>query len=184
MAYTGNRDHPVEIQREGIYTYAQIREFWEEFIDNEDYGWVGRGAMAALNRTFGLKNGSIQNRLAHGWIWPREQPGFTRIINQLISGELVPVRTGPNTMAAVFTENPTPPVPRSQKMKMHAQFAPVRSPVTARRISPLKLKREPPTMPPPALPRFSHAFETVLRARSQETVADKSDTADAEEGVG
>jgi hypothetical protein len=117
----------------------------------EHHGWPGR----LLARTLGLPDkGALMSKLRRSWIYPGEQIRFSRQLDHIISGELVPQRlrapSGQMRWEAVVADHPVP----LQK--------------AARLAYDLKTGRlrwvQPRMAPDPVLTSFSTAIERFLGA--------------------
>lgn len=74
---------------------------------------IERWPKKCLARTLGAYDyGSLASKLKKSWIYPGEQIRFTRMIDRILSGELVPVRGGGRGSRirdeAVVASNPIP----------------------------------------------------------------------------
>jgi hypothetical protein len=98
----GTRDHPHIRSPEGVMSCEEIRHWIRELMTT--HRWPRR----LLARVLGVRNaGAMKSKLKRSWIYPGEQLRFSRQIDRILSGELVPMKFG-NRYDAVVADNPVP----------------------------------------------------------------------------
>jgi hypothetical protein len=143
------RDHPKEIIKDGVMTFEEIRHWLKELSTNPDYGWTKRG-VAGLERALGMLKSSLDDKLDHAWIWPREQVRLTMRINSIREGYIVPRRfpgRGGGKTEGVWTDPPKPPTVKESRVLRGTA-----TPGGVRFAPPPKL---------PGLPSFATVFQNI-----------------------
>jgi hypothetical protein len=108
------RDHPHIRSPKGVMSCEEIRHWFVAL--RRDHGWAG----ALLARTVGLPDkGAMTSKLRRSWIYPGEQLKFSRQLDRILSGELVPLQIG-RRWEAVLADNPKPLV---RQARMAYDFA-------------------------------------------------------------
>ena len=86
-------DHPRTKAPPGVLSQEEIRFYLKELIENPAFGWSH--AYHALEVAFGMSQPRkhwLRTKLKRAWIYPGEQIRFSRAIQQILAGELVPKR--------------------------------------------------------------------------------------------
>jgi hypothetical protein len=83
-------DHP-RLYGPDCLSCDEIRFYLEQLIRNPDFGWSH--AYQALEVAFGMSNPGkqwLKTKIKRSWIYPGEQIRFTKVIREILAGELVP----------------------------------------------------------------------------------------------
>ena len=115
-----SRDHPVEVIRDDVMSFAELRYWLGQLMDNPDYGIANvPGGKAALARAMAIPQSGLRSKLAEGWIYPSEQTRMTRTIMRVRMGEMVlkrdPLR--PRSAYFVVQNPPKPPISASREAR-------------------------------------------------------------------
>jgi hypothetical protein len=94
-----NNDHPHVRSPEGVMSCAEIRYWIAELFKT----WPKK----ALARALSIDAPGLKSKLRRSWIMPGEQIRFSRVIDRILSGELICVKIG-NRYEAVIAEKPVP----------------------------------------------------------------------------
>jgi len=99
-------EHPADGKVSRAMRCADLRFWVREFLTDPYYGWSGD--RKALGKAFGTKPYNLKT-IADGtrWIYPPQMLAFSRVIERLLAGELVP-RDG----KAVLVSDPVPVTPK------------------------------------------------------------------------
>jgi hypothetical protein len=102
------KDHPHLRSPKGVMSPDEIRFWIKELLTKHGWGPCG------LARAVGICDaGGLKSKLRKSWIFPGEQIRFSRQLDRIISGELIPKPIGPQgRIEAVLADNPKPLVSR------------------------------------------------------------------------
>ncbi len=85
-------DHP-RLYAPDCLSCDEIRFYLRELIQNPQFGWSH--AYHALEVAFGMSNPGkqwLKTKIKRSWIYPGEQIRFSKVIREILAGELVPKR--------------------------------------------------------------------------------------------
>ena len=111
------RDHPVELTGSDVMSFADLRYWLGELMDNPAYGIANvPGGKAALARAMAIPQAGLRSKLKAGWIYPSEQPRFTRVIMRIRRGEMA-LKSDPLSRRSAYFVVCTPPNPPVPEVK-------------------------------------------------------------------